>query len=329
MIKRISILFLTLVFSLGLKAQEVRLQENPDGGFLVDASVNGVGIRTFYTDESWFVTLSSTTYLFLYENGYVQDSDVKGMTTLKMPDGSTTKAASFLIRFLRIGDRIVVKDIPAFVIKKQTVPMILGSSALSSLGEITREGNRIFIGDVPEYSSTTLIDPLDSLKEVAQTALEAGEYERALDSFKAVREQEPLTMMTGYQYAMLLGMLEKDEENVSFSNEWLAEHEGKSLTMDYWIFNGIGTSCAKLKDNQAAIEAYEKAVAAYYRLFNTSEKEIRKGDFHDETLGATLYSLGVVYAAEGKVARMESCFSLAAKCGNTSAAEFCQKYHIR
>ena len=329
MIERISILLTALSLSLCLNAQEVRLQESQDGGFSIDASVNGVGIRTFYTEESWFVSLSSTTYLFLYENGYVKDSDVKGMTTLKMPDGSTTKAASFVIRRLMLDDRIVIKDIPAFVIKKQTVPMVLGSSALSSLGDVTRKGDVLVIGDGGKMPAGQVMDPLDSLKEMAQTALEAEDFEKAADTFRAIQEKEPLNFVTGYQYAMLLGMLERDKENIEYSASWIEEHGGKSQLMDYWVLNGLGTSCAKLKDNAGAIEYYEKAAATYCSIFNTSEKDIKKGEFHDEVLGATYYSLGVIYAAESKVARMESCFSLAARCGNASAAEFCQKYHIR
>ena len=96
-----------------------------DGKYTIQTSVNGVGVLTYYTEENWFVSMSTTTYLFLYENGYIHDDDVKGLTTLKMPDGSSTKAASFVIRKLKVGDKVMITDIPAFVIKKQTVPLQL------------------------------------------------------------------------------------------------------------------------------------------------------------------------------------------------------------
>lgn len=328
MIKKISILLLCLSAALNLKAQRIDLHEQ-DGGFSIDASVNGVGIKTFYTEESWFVSMSSNTYLFLYENGYISDSDVKGLTTLKMPDGSSTKAASFLIRRLRVGRGLIIKDIPAFVIKKQTVPMLIGSSVFESLGEVTREGSTLTIGGEEAPLPAEEPDKLDLLKEEAQAAIDSSDFARAAACFEQLKAEDGLNMVTEYQYAMVLSALERDAENVEVSTAWTSEHEGRSLMMDYWINNNLGGSHARLKQNQKAIECYEKAIDCFYRLYNTSEKSIRKGDFHDETLGATFYSLGVVHASEGKVSRMESCFALAAKCGNQKAAEFCRQYKIR
>ena len=136
-------------------------------------------------------------------------------------------------------------------------------------------------------------------------------------------------MLTQYQYAVLLNMLEKDSENVAVSNDWLVSNEGKSLTMDYWIHNGLGSSYARLENNTKAIESLEKAVAAYYKLYSTSEKGIKSGNFHDDNLGATLYRLGRLYAAEGKVRGAESNCSLAAACGYQPAIDFCNQYKIK
>ena len=136
-------------------------------------------------------------------------------------------------------------------------------------------------------------------------------------------------MLTEYQYAMLLGITGKDSENISVSNDWLASNEGKSLTMDYWIHNGMGASFARLGDNANAISSLEKAVGAYYKLFNTSEKGIKAGNFRDNNLGSTLYRLGRVYAAEGKVRLTETYCSLAAKCGYQPAIDFCDQYKIK
>jgi len=286
-------------------------------------------VKTYYTDENWFVSVSTTTYLFLYENGYILDEDVKGLTTLKMPDGTSTKAASFVIKQLKVDGRIIVKDIPAFVIKKQTVPLLVGSSIFDGLGDVTREGDRLIIGEEGDAPVTAEPDAIETLREMAQAAIDSNDFATADSCFAQLYSQDALNMLTEYQYAMILSMLEKDAENLKVSTSWLSENEGKSLNMDYWICNGLGASCARLKDNAKAIEYYEKAVATYYKLFNTSEKSIKKGDFHDQTLGATLYSLGVVYASDGKVSKMESCFALAAKCGNQSAQDFCKQYKIR
>ena len=309
----------------------VTLQDtNEEGKYTIETSVNGVGVRTYYTEENWFVSMSTTTYLFLYENGYIHDEDVKGITNLKLPDGSNSKGAAFVIRKMKIGDHILVTDIPAFVVSKQNVPLIIGSSVFESLGDVAREGNRIVIGDLDNVESVAdVVDPVDSLRLAAQAHLEAEEYTDAVACYSALRDMGALNMLTQYQYAMILGILGRDEDNVAVSNDWLASNEGKSLSMDYWIHNGLGASYARLKDNDRAVGSLEKAAEAYYRLFNTSEKGIKAGNFHDDNLGSTLYRLGRVHASEGKVSKAESYCSLAAKCGYQPAIDFCKQYKIK
>ena len=323
---------LLAIFPLAAQAQSVvTLQPaGEDGRYTIQTSVNGVGVRTYYTEENWFVSMSTTTYLFLYENGYIDDEDVKGITTLKLPDGSSSKGAAFVIRNLKLGDHILVTDIPAFVVSKQTVPLIIGSSAFESLGDVTREGDKIVIGDMDDIDSIAeVVDPVDSLRIAAQAHLDAEEYAEAASCFSALKEKDALNMLTQYQYSLLLGILERDEENISISRDWLSSNEGKSLTMDYWIHNGMGASFARLGDNANAISSLEKAIGTYYKLFNTSEKGIKSGNFHDNNLGSTLYRLGRVYAAEGKVRLTETYCSLAAKCGYQPAIDFCDQYKIK
>ena len=276
------------------------------------------------------MSMSTTTYLFLYENGYIHDEDVKGITTLKLPDGSSSKGAAFVIRKLKIGDHILVTDIPAFVVSKQNVPLIIGSSAFESLGDVTREGDKIVIGDLDNIESIAeVVDPVDSLRAAAQGYLEAENYAEAVACFASLKEKGALNMLSEYQYAVLLNLLGRDKENIAVSLDWLSENEGKSITMDYWIHNGLGASYAREGDNTKAIESLEKAVAAYYKLFNTSEKGIKSGNFKDDSLGSTLYRLGRVYASEGKVRMTESYCSLAAKCGYQPAIDFCKQYKIK
>lgn len=323
---------LLALFPLAAQAQSVvTLQPSKeDGRYTIETTVNGVGVRTYYTEENWFVSMSTTTYLFLYENGYIHDEDVKGITSLKLPDGSSSKGAAFVIRKLKVGDHVLVTDIPAFVVSKQTVPLIIGSSAFESLGEVTRDGDRIVIGDLEDVESLAeVVDPVDSLRIAAQAHLDTEEYDEAIKCFSALKDKDALNMLTQYQYAMLLGILGRDQENIALSEDWLSSNEGKSLTMDYWIHNGMGASFARLGDNSNAITSLEKAVSVYYRLFNTSEKGIKAGNFHDNNLGSTLYRLGRVYAAEGKVRMTETYCSLAANCGYQPAIDFCNQYKIK
>ena len=317
----------------GIQAQTV-IQLNPEseGKYTLNATVNGVGVRTYYTEESWFASVSSTTYLFLYENGYIDPNDVKGMTVLKMPNGSTEKAGSFVIRSLRIGN-VIVKDLPAFVIKKQSVPLVVGNSSFDCFGEVVLKDNKLYIYDGIERNekaqTAQVLSVQDSLRQAAQMHIDADEYRAALDCLEELRGMEDLNMYNEYQYILLLNMYGKNKDVITLSEKWLGSYEGKTSYLDFWIYDALGDSYARMNDHQRSIQKYESAVTAYYAMFNTTEKELLKSPRQDNTLGDTLFNLAKQYAANGNVMKSQHCYFVAAKCGNPAAQEACEKYKIK
>ncbi|MBR4134411.1 MAG: hypothetical protein IKU04_07805 [Bacteroidales bacterium] len=319
-----------------LSAQTViPLHQETDGRYTMDASINGVGVKTYYTPESWYASVSSTTYMFLYENGYIADADVNGMTTVKMPNGSNTKAASFVIRNLKIG-KVIVQNLPAFVITKQTVPLLIGNSAFDCFGTVSQEGSRLIVDDRFEEDFAEATVPA-SAEEASDTPeemvtklkahLDAKEYAEAAEYFEILREMDVLTMYSEYQYAMVLNILRRNDECISLTKGWIDENLGKSLTLDYWMYDALGDCYARKGDKSNSIKYYEEAVAAYCRIFNTTEKEIRKSNFKDETLGYTLYDLAMQYATRD-ISKTYYYASLAAKSGNAAAMDYCLKSKI-
>ena len=317
--------------ALSLNAQSViKLNPQSDGRYTIDATVNGVGVKTYYAAENWFASMSSTTYLFLYENDYIQDADVNGVTVLKMPDGSTVKAGSFVIRNLRIGN-IIVQNLPAFVLTKQNVPLIVGNSAFDCFGEVVQDGNRLLVYDgtvLEEETQEPELEPSDELKMAAQTYLDAKDYQSAAQCFDALYKMGELNMYNEYQYAMVLNILGRSDDCIALCDKWIEDNLGRAMVLDYWMWDALGDCYARKRDPKKSIENYEKAVATYCKLFNTSEKEIKKSKFQDETLSYTLYDLGRQYASIN-IGKTEYYMALAAKSGNQAAQDFCKSVHIK
>ena len=326
----LSLLAATLC-ALSLNAQSViKLNPQSDGRYTIDATVNGVGVKTYYAAENWFASVSSTTYLFLYENDYIQDADVNGVTVLKMPDGSTVKAGSFVIRNLRIGN-IIVQNLPAFVLTKQNVPLIVGNSAFDCFGEVVQDGNRLLVYDgtvLEEETQEPELEPSDELKMAAQTYLDAKDYQAAAGCFESLQKMGELNMYNEYQYAMVLNILGRSDECIALCDKWIANNLGRAMVLDYWMYDALGDCYARKRETLKSIENYEKAVATYCKLFNTSEKEIKKSKFQDETLSYTLYDLGRQYASVN-IGKTEYYMALSAKSGNKAAQEFCNSVHIK
>ena len=329
---RFQLTAILLLIALPLGAQSViRLNEDADGRYMMDASVNGVGVKTYYAPENWYASMSSTTYLFLYQNGYIVPADVNGMTTVKMPNGTSTKAASFVIRNLRIG-KVIVKNLPAFVITKQTVPLVVGNAAFDCFGTVSQEGDRLIIDDRDEADIAAAqavpareeADPAEAWEQAVQEAMDAKDYARAAECFAILKDLGVLTLYSEYQYAMVLNILRRNDDCIALTEPWLAENEGKSLTLDYWMYDALGDCYARKGRKADAIRHYENAVAAYCRMFNTTEKDIRRSKFKDETLGYTLYDLAMQYAATDMGKTRYYC-TLAAKSGNEAAIAFCKK----
>lgn len=324
---------IALLSAVTLGAQTViPLHPESDGRYTMNASVNGVGVRTYYTPDNWYASMSSTTYMFLYENGYIADADVNGMTTVKMPNGSSTKAASFVIRNLKIGN-VIVQNLPAFVITKQTVPLLVGNAAFDCFGTVSQEGSRLIVDDrfeedfekeaVAEATPSTEVDTeAEALVKTLKAYLDAKEYEKAAVCFETLQEMGVLTMYSEYQYAMVLNILRRNDDCIAITKPWLEENLGKAMTLDYWMYDALGDCYARKGDKANAIRYYEEAVAAYCRLFNTTEKEIKKSKFKDETLGYTLYDLAMQYATRD-ISKTYYYASLAAKSGNANAIRYC------
>lgn len=311
----------------------IKLNPESDGVYTLNATLNGVGVRTYYTEESWFASVSSTTYLFLYENGYIDPNDVKGMTVLKMPDGSTVKAGSFIIRNLKIGN-VIVKDLPAFVIKKQSVPLVVGNSSFDCFGEVVLKNNELLIYDGIERKDDVQtaqspdVSSQDSIRLAVQRHIDANEYKEAVACLEMLKANDELGMYDEYQYVLLMNALRRNDETIALAEKWLAEYQGKTTYLDYWMFDALGDAHAKKGNHQKSIENYERAVSAYYAMFNMTEKDMLKSPRQDNTLGDTLFDLARQYASNGNVMKSQHCYFVSAKCGNETAIDVCKKYKI-
>lgn len=298
-----------------------------NGRDIFEASVNGVTVKATYTDEPWCLSLSSTTYLFLTENGYIPDTDVRGMAVVKMPDGSSRKAGALVVRSLQVGN-VVFRNVPANVINNQSVPLLVGSQAFQDAGEVIRKDGNLLIGDASSIARMQA-DPVDSLKQAAQDFLDAKSFSQACDALGRLYAADELNMFTHYQYCMALSLDGRHVENIAVSNDWVEKYSGKSLSMDYWIWDGLGNSQAETGDNKGAIVSLKKAFEADCSLYGTSERAIRKGELKNEDLGRTLYLLGQAYAREKNVSESERWLRLSAALGYGPAVDFCRKYRIK
>ncbi len=335
----------------------IRLNEEEDGKYTMEATVNGIRVRTYYVPDAWYSSMSATTYLFLTENGYIQNADIKGMTTVKTPSGKTEKAGAFVIKSLRIGN-LIVRNLPAFVIYSQNVPLLVGNSAFDCFGEVRQEGTLLIVEDGIDHGTRDVADmgkvhgardaadtddfsagsifitvdldkPEDRLLVKAQTLTEQKRYAEAEKAWEELSQTGTLSMLSCYEYLMILNILERDDKLISLSGTWLEDHAGKTPMMDYWVYAALGNAYSRKSEADKAIESYTKAVGTYCEMFQTSEENLKYSNFQDEALGAVLYNLGRQYAVKKNLKQARYYCSIGAACGSKAAKEYCDKHGIK
>ena len=86
---------------------EVPLKED-SGIFIVPVEINGAITLDFAVDSgAGNVTIPADVYYTLVRTGTIRDSDITGQRTVVLADGSKSKLPTFMIRSLKVGDKII------------------------------------------------------------------------------------------------------------------------------------------------------------------------------------------------------------------------------
>ena len=86
---------------------EVPLKED-SGIFVVPVEINGAITLDFAVDSgAGNVTIPADVYYTLVRTGTIRDSDITGQRTVVLADGSKSKLPTFMIRSLKVGDKII------------------------------------------------------------------------------------------------------------------------------------------------------------------------------------------------------------------------------
>jgi len=236
---------------------------------------------------------------------------------------------TLVLKTLRVGN-MIMRDMPAALIRTQSAPMLIGPSAFSEYGSVEQDGDLLKIGydNAPEIADAVK-DPVDSLKLLAQSLLEDEKYSESADVFAQLDKDGYLNMFTSCQYCLTLALADRYEENIARSKKWLEKYSGLSAVSDFWIYDSMGNSAFALEDWNAADSYYAKAFQTQCDLYNTSEESIANGEFHDETLGKTLFMRSKAQGKLKNLRRSEHWCLLAARLGYAPAVEFCEKYGIK
>jgi clan AA aspartic protease (TIGR02281 family) len=115
---------------------EVEMKKMYGGTYEIPCTVNGLPLKMIFDTGASDVTISSVEASFMFKNGYLTDSDVKGKTKYMTASGDIHEGTILKLKEVKLGDA-VLKNIEASVVNSQKAPLLLGQSVLEKFGTIT------------------------------------------------------------------------------------------------------------------------------------------------------------------------------------------------
>lgn len=122
----------------------VPMERLENGLYLIPCKVNGVPMKFIFDTGASTVNISMTEALFLFKNGHIQESDIKGTSHAQIANGEIVENTRILLHKIDIGG-IELNDVDATVSHNLNAPLLLGQSAINKLGTIQLEGSNLII----------------------------------------------------------------------------------------------------------------------------------------------------------------------------------------
>lgn len=219
--KNVVFVMLFVLICFMAKAQVTIQMEKDAGVYKVPCVVNGVKMKFVFDTGASSVSMSQTMAQFLYDGDYLSASDIKGSGQSSLADGSIVDHTIIVLRDIEVGG-LHLHDIRATVIDSQNAPLLLGQTAISELGVITIDGNRLII----HSANSGLTDAqIRQLKEQAQGFYDSESYAAAIDCFVRIDEAVGLTEYELYLLCNCYRKIFQYELCIQSCKRWLDEYE--------------------------------------------------------------------------------------------------------
>ena len=186
--------------------------QHEGGVYRIPCIVNGLKLKMVFDTGASTVCISESVAQMMYENDYLSDSDIVGMSSAMVADGRIVDQMTITLNTVEIGDKIL-HNVEASVVSGQAAPLLLGQSALKKLGPITIAGDKLYIG-VETNNSTNPIDTIAALDE-ARKLYDKEFYELAAEKYAVAKKGNILSIDDHYDYAKCLSMIEDDVTAIS------------------------------------------------------------------------------------------------------------------
>ena len=163
--KKIILCLLILFTTNKVLAQTTLSLDKTNGVYTVPCKVNGIPMDFIFDTGASNVTISLTEATFLIKQGLLRKNDIKESVKYQIANGDINEGTNIILREIEVAG-LKIKNVEATIVHEQNAPLLLGMSALSQLGKIEIENNKLIIND---FSYKSKKDNIDFDKEIKGT----------------------------------------------------------------------------------------------------------------------------------------------------------------
>ncbi|MBO4721626.1 MAG: retroviral-like aspartic protease family protein [Muribaculaceae bacterium] len=179
--KHVFTLIIALLFCFSLNA-EVRIHMEKEGGvYKVPCKVNGLKMKFIFDTGAATVCMSSSYAEMMLENGYLEKTDIKGVSQSTIADGSVIDNVVINLREIEIAG-LTIENVTAIVVPTQNAPLLLGQSVIQKLGRVSIDGEDLVIHNANIYTEKEI----ESFYDKAESFFFDRIYAEALKYFRIV-----------------------------------------------------------------------------------------------------------------------------------------------
>ena len=254
--KKQILLFLLLMVRIVTSAQVTIQMEKEGGVYKVPCNVNGVKMKFIFDTGASTVSMSQTMAQFLLDGEYLSISDIKGIGHSVVADGTIVNHAIIILQDIEIGG-LHLKNIQATVLESQNAPLLLGQTAISELGRITIDGNKLIIHTVDNELTD---EQIEQLVERAKWYIKTQNFSAAIECLEKVDNAVGLTEYGLYELCYCYSQNRQSSQCIQACNRWLSEYEDLDEYRDkYYIYGYLGGAYLfGLDDYNKALLWYQK-----------------------------------------------------------------------
>ncbi len=230
------------------------IQMEPYGGvYRIPCVVNGAKMKFIFDTGASNVCISMTMAEYLYDNGYLEDNDIKGVGSSSVADGRIVDHIKILLRDIQI-ENLHINNVEAIVVDGQNAPLLMGQSAIQKLGKIELNGSTLVIKNGLDSNE----DYIDKLFDEAQYALDNHLYGKAVEAYSKLYSMNELSDYGLYMYANACFLNYEESKALEILNQVKDYSYFEENKIDIYRFLGF------LNDFESN---YNEAIA-YYEMSN-------------------------------------------------------------